>query len=133
MEKDNWPRRAFIVRLILLSGSLLLLEKFLTPKTGKVRKILVSAARKEIPAGGALIYREARVALMNPEGEKPYALSLVCTHLGCLVTVNEENMECPCHGSVFDHSGRVLKGPAEHPLKRLPVEESDGILRVSSA
>ncbi len=42
-----------------------------------------------------------------------YALSLVCTHLGCTVTVTEDDLACPCHGSRFDRQGKVLKGPAD--------------------
>lgn len=39
----------------------------------------------------------------------------VCTHLGCIPLVNEGEYGgwfCPCHGSVYDTSGRIRKGPA---------------------
>ncbi len=38
-----------------------------------------------------------------------------CTHLGCVPLGNEgqyKGWACPCHGSVFDTSGRVRRGPA---------------------
>lgn len=44
-----------------------------------------------------------------------------CTHLGCVPLGNEGQYKgwfCPCHGSVYDTSGRVRGGPA--PLN-LPV------------
>jgi len=47
------------------------------------------------------------------------AMSAVCTHLGCTVNPDEKagrGFRCPCHGSVFDEDGRVLKGPAPAPL-----------------
>jgi cytochrome b6-f complex iron-sulfur subunit len=49
-----------------------------------------------------------------------HALSLVCTHLGCLVNWVPEagEFQCPCHGSRFDPNGAVLQGPAPLPLKR---------------
>ena len=50
------------------------------------------------------------------------ALSLVCTHLGCTVEQKENGFECPCHGSRYDVSGNVLRGPAQKPLRSLRVE-----------
>ena len=38
-----------------------------------------------------------------------------CTHLGCVPLGNQgpyEGWFCPCHGSIFDTSGRVRGGPA---------------------
>ncbi len=51
-------------------------------------------------------------------------LSAVCPHLGCIVHWNEAetSWDCPCHGSRFDTSGKVLAGPAETPLKSLDVK-----------
>jgi cytochrome b6-f complex iron-sulfur subunit len=45
--------------------------------------------------------------------------TLVCTHRGCLVELdNEEQIYvCPCHGSEFRLDGTVLRGPAKEPLK----------------
>lgn len=46
------------------------------------------------------------------------AYSLLCTHVCCEVTlVSSSNiLYCPCHGSEFDLSGRVLRGPASSAL-----------------
>jgi Rieske Fe-S protein len=48
-----------------------------------------------------------------------HAVSLRCTHLGCLLRFNaaERSWDCPCHGSRFDVDGRVLEGPAVQPLE----------------
>lgn len=45
-----------------------------------------------------------------------FAVSAVCTHLGCIVTQIPEGFSCPCHGSRFDLDGTVLQGPAGSPL-----------------
>lgn len=130
METVPGSRRAFIAKIILLLGSFGLLKKYLSPVSAKQRRILVSVKKTDIPFSGALVYPESRLALMRRENEQPYALSLLCTHLGCLVTVNEERIACPCHGSEFDLRGNVLKGPADRPLRRFMVEERDGMIEV---
>ena len=53
---------------------------------------------------------------------KPNYLILVgtCTHLGCVPTVGGGEYHgwfCPCHGSVYDTSGRIRKGPAPKNLQ----------------
>jgi nitrite reductase/ring-hydroxylating ferredoxin subunit len=47
-----------------------------------------------------------------------HAVSLRCSHLGCLLRFNsaEASWDCPCHGSRFDVDGAVLEGPAVRPL-----------------
>lgn len=43
-----------------------------------------------------------------------YGLNAVCTHLGCVVPWNgsENKFVCPCHGSQYDKTGKVVRGPA---------------------
>ncbi len=40
----------------------------------------------------------------------------VCTHLGCIPNRREGGWLCPCHGSQYDNSGRVIQGPAPRNL-----------------
>jgi ubiquinol-cytochrome c reductase iron-sulfur subunit len=64
--------------------------------------------------------------LRHPEGDetrviKPEWLVLVgvCTHLGCVPIANSGEYGgyfCPCHGSHYDASGRIRKGPAPENL-----------------
>ena len=47
----------------------------------------------------------------------------VCTHLGCVPLPNQGNYKgwfCPCHGSHYDTSGRIRKGPAPLNLEVPP-------------
>jgi cytochrome b6-f complex iron-sulfur subunit len=52
-----------------------------------------------------------------------YALSTVCTHLGCTPSwlEGEQKFKCPCHGSGFYASGVNFEGPAPRPLERFKV------------
>jgi cytochrome b6-f complex iron-sulfur subunit len=61
------------------------------------------------------------------------ALSLVCPHLGCTVTVISDGFACPCHGSRFSPDGNLRNGPASKPLTSLRVEvDSAGHLIVKT-
>jgi len=56
-----------------------------------------------------------------------YALSTVCTHLGC--TPNwleaEQKFKCPCHGSGYYKSGVNFEGPTPRPLERFAIALAD--------
>jgi cytochrome b6-f complex iron-sulfur subunit len=128
MENVTQSRRKFLTTVALLLGLGGLL-RYLTPRVRPRRQVVLTAALNDIPPDGALVFQEQRVVLLRDAGG-PYALSLVCTHLGCTVTVSAREMSCPCHGSRFDRQGRVLNGPADRPLKRHAVEEKSGMIEV---
>ncbi|MSM38978.1 MAG: Rieske 2Fe-2S domain-containing protein [Geobacter sp.] len=119
MADVRQSRRRFLVALTAGIAALAGLGRFLRPRKVPQREIL-SAPLADIPADSALVFREERVAVVRSESGY-YALSLVCTHLGCTVSVGASGLFCPCHGSVFDREGRVVKGPATRPLPRLTV------------
>lgn len=52
-----------------------------------------------------------------------YALSTVCTHLGCTPNwlQSDEKFKCPCHGSGFVRTGVNVEGPAPRPLERYKI------------
>ncbi|HTC21128.1 MAG TPA: ubiquinol-cytochrome c reductase iron-sulfur subunit [bacterium] len=56
-----------------------------------------------------------------------YALSTICTHLGC--TPNwlqaEQKFKCPCHGSGYYITGVNFEGPAPRPLPRFNITLAD--------
>nr|CAD7194221.1 unnamed protein product [Timema douglasi]CAD7395544.1 unnamed protein product [Timema poppensis] len=58
----------------------------------------------------------------------------VCTHLGCVPIANAGDFNgyyCPCHGSHYDASGRIRKGPAPLNLEVPPYEfPEEGLLIV---
>lgn len=67
-------------------------------------------------------------------GGKYYAIGNRCTHMGCLLsdgTLKEENVTCPCHGSVFNVlTGAVVKGPAQksEPAYRVRIEKDQVLI-----
>ena len=129
MENISQSRRKFISTLALTCASLGLLWRYLTPPAISRGTVVARVPTADVPVEGALVFPQERVALLR-EGNMIYALDLVCTHLGCTVTVTSSGLSCPCHGSRFDRQGRVLKGPADRTLRRLKVEERDGVVAV---
>jgi Rieske Fe-S protein len=73
---------------------------------------------KVLPAGWSV------PLLVLADGEGGWsALSPVCTHLGCVVEVQGRVLICPCHGSTYQRSGAVVRGPAERALTSFRVRE----------
>ncbi len=76
-------------------------------------------SRSDIPGAAAEATDEARV--IKAEW---LVLKGSCTHLGCVPLGTKEGQErgeyggwfCPCHGSHYDISGRIRKGPAPENL-----------------
>lgn len=65
-----------------------------------------------------------------------YALSTVCTHLGCTPSWldGEQKFKCPCHGSGFYINGINFEGPAPRPLERVGLRlAEDGMLEVDKS
>ena len=83
-----------------------------------------SAALLNSAAGNFLVARVAQDTFT--------ALTATCTHFGCTISGFEGSVYvCPCHGSRFNTSGAVQRGPAERNLATFPTRFADGILIVS--
>jgi len=74
---------------------------------------------------GVFPFPEHRVALIK-SGQRLGAISLECTHLGCLLNVVDRGFFCPCHGSDFGPQGQVYSGPATEPLPWHEVMNREG-------
>ncbi len=62
-----------------------------------------------------------------------YAVSAVCTHLGCITQwkPDADMIACPCHGSKFKADGTKMEGPAPRPLPHFAISlTADGELLV---
>ena len=65
------------------------------------------------------------ILLIRMENGSFQAIGGRCTHLGCTVRPARNFLTCSCHGSTFNLDGAVVRGPAQKPLSRYPVEEKD--------
>jgi cytochrome b6-f complex iron-sulfur subunit len=61
------------------------------------------------------------------------ALSAGCTHQACEITAfTGQTFVCPCHGSRFDTSGRVVTGPASSPLRQFQTQIAGDVLTITA-
>ena len=87
------------------------------------------------PEGAPTLISEEKVFIDRDE-KGIYAMSAICTHLGCRVfwMESENGYHCPCHGAKFDRAGINIAGPAPRPLPRLEISKNkDGRIVVDKA
>jgi Rieske Fe-S protein len=70
---------------------------------------------------GASEVVDRRVVYLVKSADAVRALDSTCTHLGCRTRYNTETnqIECPCHGGVYDTTGQVIAGPPPKALATL--------------
>lgn len=87
-----------------------------SPSAGTAGDVLAGA--DDVPVGGGLVLKDAKIVVTQPMKGEFKAFSAVCTHQGCLVgKVADGVVKCPCHGSEFSATdGSVTHGPASRPL-----------------
>ena len=59
------------------------------------------------------------------------ALLMQCTHLDNQLAPSQNGYHCSLHGSRFNKAGKVIKGPAEAPLKSYPTSTANNHLLIS--
>lgn len=132
LDPEPVPRRDFLglASLAAAAGALLfaVLGMMRLPKAA----VLPTPSRKfrltipdSLKPGEAFVPPGRSVAIFRDD-EGVWALSTICTHLGCLVKHTSEGFECPCHGSRFAPDGTVAKGPAPRALPWVKLSGDEG-------
>lgn len=132
-EQDEVSRRQFFVKVGLGSvamaacGTALFGYQYLSPNVLYEPSPVVNAGRPDhYPSDSVTLDPENGIYIVRAV-EGFYALSAVCTHLGCLTAWKPELgiIACPCHGSKFRRDGTKIEGPAPRPLPWLKTWLSD--------
>ena len=103
-----------------------------TAKDALGNDIIVSEYLETHPAGDRSLAQglkgDPTYVVVKGEGEiANYGINAVCTHLGCVVPWNnsENKFMCPCHGSQYDETGKVVRGPAPLSLALAKADVQD--------
>jgi cytochrome b6-f complex iron-sulfur subunit len=138
-ELKAFSRRGFftLVGLVALAvatlAATILSLRFVIPNVTYDESLLFKAgAPGDYPVGSTTIFSDKRIAL-NRDVDGFYAISLICTHLGCTPRwfQNDTMFRCPCHGSRYLRDGVRFYGPAPRPMDVVKVGVSpDGQLFV---
>ncbi len=113
---------------IAAAGSIVLSGEYLSPNAVKEPPTRFRAGSPEdYPPGSVTLDKEQKVYIIRAKEGYFYAVSAVCTHLGCITNWKSEDgiIACPCHGSKFDLNGNVIAGPAPRSLPRFSISLDD--------
>jgi Rieske Fe-S protein len=102
--------------------------------SGSSVQVQIDSSSPLAAAGGAAFVRSNGGSfLVARTGQDTFsALTTVCTHETCTITgFDSSNFVCPCHGSRFSTTGRVVNGPASAPLRTFATSFSNNVLTIS--
>lgn len=140
-EEETVSRRDFFTQIgvgacaVAAAGSVVVTLDYLKPKVLFEPPTSFVAGTPLDFADGVVRFNKEKKAYVIGTSGGVYALSAVCTHLGCITRYksDEKVIACPCHGSRFDLEGNVIHGPAPRPLPWLDVtEDAQGNLVVDT-
>jgi len=131
--EQNETRRDAFVKIgigsicVACSGAAVFGYEFLSPNVLYEPSPVANAGKPDrYPLGS--VTQDLQLGIYIAHGsEGIYAMSAVCTHLGCLTAWQPELgiVACPCHGSKFQRDGTKIEGPAPRPLVWLKAWISD--------
>ena len=103
-----------------IGGAVVECSRFLKPNVlYEPSKVFKVGEVSSFPIGSRTVIEGRGIEIVR-ERDGIHAISLVCTHLGCLIRPVENDSECgyacPCHGSTFTMAGEVRGGPAPRDL-----------------
>ena len=121
---------------------------FVPPTEGNEDRSIIAKDRlgHPIPASQILAEPKGTRALVAGSAGEPTYLTIAdngkletigivdnCTHLGCTFPWNSQDnqFQCPCHGSRYSADGSVVRGPAPLPLKLVQVNVKEDWILIS--
>jgi cytochrome b6-f complex iron-sulfur subunit len=114
-------------------GSMIVTYGYLSPNVLFEPPTTFRAGSPDLYAPNSVTFLEDQQVYVVRTDNGFYAVSAVCTHLGCITQWKPELglIACPCHGSKFKPDGTKIEGPAPQPLPHFAISlTADGLLQV---
>lgn len=115
-------------------------QDFFGPKVLKEPKKEYRVGKLEEYGNDATVYDHKPIGFwivnLRPAEDKLVALSIICTHLGCVPDWlgGDQKFKCPCHGSGYYITGVNFEGPTPRPLERFAIKrDPDGYVVVDES
>ena len=101
--------------------------------TGSGVQVSVAGSALADLGGAVLVESTAGVFLLARTSASAFsAVDAICSHESCTVTgADGATYVCPCHGSRYNHTGRVLAGPATASLRQFNTSFTDGVVTIA--
>jgi cytochrome b6-f complex iron-sulfur subunit len=132
-RRDFLNEIAFSALGVATIGSAVVTYRYLSPNVLFEPPTTFRAGSPDLyPVNSVTYLPDQQVYIVRMEGGF-YAVSAVCTHLGCITQWKPDlnQIACPCHGSKFNPEGTKIEGPAPRPLPHFQISLTlDGELQV---
>jgi cytochrome b6-f complex iron-sulfur subunit len=96
-------------------------------------QVTVAGSPLDNVGGAVLVESTAGVFLISRTGANAFmAVDAICSHESCTITGADSDVYvCPCHGSRYSRTGRVLEGPAKASLRQFATTFADGVVTIA--
>ena len=114
-------------------GAMVVTYRYLSPNALFEPSTTFRAGTPDLYPVNSVTYNQDQQVYIVRTQEGFYAVSAVCTHLGCITQWKPDlsMIACPCHGSKFKSDGAKIEGPAPRSLPHFAITlTSDGGLLI---
>jgi len=123
-KENKWQKLYDPSRIKIFKSGSTLLKELASTFTGYVKTHPANTDAQQITelkkGEGVIVKLEGKkYGVFRDENNQLHWVSTICPHMKCTVRWNndERTWDCPCHGSRFNHEGKVLNGPANSDLE----------------
>ena len=90
----------------------------------KLTPPIISYSELTNDSGGVVNYNGKKLGIYKDNDGKKFAVLPYCKHLGCELSWNnlEKTWDCPCHGSRYDYTGKIITEPTTENLDTIDID-----------